>query len=564
LRSERGSALILAVIAMLVMGVLSVSFALLADMETRIGVNYKQQAQAEALAEAALERGRDAVRTAPTAAGGFTGWLNGTAAGMAGAHLFAWNGAGLGAGSYSARLDNDCALANTIPAAVEEPAIGGTPCGNDTDTNETAVLTAWATAGTGASRIRAVVAVDNPWKHVCSNAKPDNNGYCNEPGNRNGNPTIQPADPNDPNGPAAYNALPLPVIGCSRVAPGLHRGAHALAVQVAGCQANPNMYTPPGPTGIGNPPRFAVMGELPVALGGTMPAAKTCNNEPIGGNGNVYFGYFDCALTTYCLAADGHVCGTMGDRKGCLRGPLHAAIYGGLPDTRMVVGHPNYDNTRYTEYDPITGTCVGGSTGTVITGNVNFNQDVGAPAKQFDVYVHNGSWSQGNNRKFYGTLVVETNGAGGTQLLVGNGNATELWAGKNGLAATAAWPAPHTYGYPLVALVYDPNLAAPTVSPYAPQNHTADFGSNNTNIHGIIYSGGHVLFNPLAFDGGVVAFEIQTQGSATYTYNGTYGNATPPPGFMAGTGNQVVIIRKSFIVCVNYAADTGGIPSTCN
>jgi hypothetical protein len=104
----------------------------------------------------------------------------------------------------------------------------------------------------------------------------------------------------------------------------------------------------------------------------------------------------------------------------------------------------------------------------------------------------------------------------------------------------------------------------PTVSPYAPQNHTADFGSNNTQIHGIIYSGGHVQFNPLAFDGGVVAFEIQTQGSATYTYNGTYGNATPPPGFMGGVGNQVVIIRKSFIVCVNYAADTGGIPSTCN
>ncbi|MGH7264712.1 MAG: hypothetical protein ACREMB_07630, partial [Candidatus Rokuibacteriota bacterium] len=398
LRSERGSALILAVIAMLVMGVLSVSFALLADMETRIGVNYKQQAQAEALAEAALERGRDSIRTAPVAAGGFTSWINGTAAGMSGAHLFGWNGANLGAGAYSARIDNDCGLANTVPSAVEEPPIGGVFCSNTTDTNETAVLTAWATASSGASRIRAVVAVDNPWKHVCSNAKPDNNGYCNEAGNRNGNPTIQPADPNDPNGPAAYNALPLPVLGCSRVAPGLHRGGHALAVQAAGCTANNAMYTAPGPTGVGNPPRLVVMGELPVALGGTMPAAKTCNNEPAGGAGNIYFGYFDCALTTYCLAADGHICGGLGNRKGCLRGPLHAAIYGGLPDTRVVA-----DPLRYTEYDPATGTCVGGDTGMMLTGNWTFGHTVGSPTKQFDVYVHDGSWGQGNNRQFYGT-----------------------------------------------------------------------------------------------------------------------------------------------------------------
>ena len=66
-------------------------------------------------------------------------------------------------------------------------------------------------------------------------------------------------------------------------------------------------------------------------------------------------------------------------------------------------------------------------------------------------------------------------------------------------------------------------------------------------------------FNPISVDGGVVAFEIQTQGGASrYGYNPTYGNAAPPPGFPVGSGNTVVLVRKSFLVCVDYAADTGG------
>ena len=38
-----------------------------------------------------------------------------------------------------------------------------------------------------------------------------------------------------------------------------------------------------------------------------------------------------------------------------------------------------------------------------------------------------------------------------------------------------------------------------------------------TEIHGIVYSGGNVEFNPVIVDGGVVAFQIQTQStSASY------------------------------------------------
>jgi hypothetical protein len=205
----------------------------------------------------------------------------------------------------------------------------------------------------------------------------------------------------------------------------------------------------------------------------------------------------------------------------------------------------------------------------VFTGNTNFNQDVGSQAKQLDTYVlmdtaGQGNWSQGNNRRFFGTAVVEGSSAGGTVFQVGNGASTELWSGPNTTPAGGGWGGGRTYGYPLVAVIYNPTLAPPTISPtYAPQNSLADFGSSNTQIHGMIYSGGHVQFNPLSFDGSVVAFEIQTQGSATYNYNTTYGNNTPPSGFPIGAGNQISIIRKSFVVCANYNDDTAG-PTGCN
>ena len=108
--------------------------------------------------------------------------------------------------------------------AIQDPSCSGGSPGRDT--NETAVLTAWGTAanGQGRSRVRAVLGIDNPWKHVCSNSSQDNPpGYCNEPANRNGNPTIVPADPNEyPGGPAAYDELPRPQLGCSAIDVTLH------------------------------------------------------------------------------------------------------------------------------------------------------------------------------------------------------------------------------------------------------------------------------------------------------------------------------------------------------
>ncbi len=539
--NERGCALIIAVIAMLIMGVLSVSFALLADIESRVGVNYKHQAQAEGLAEAALEMARDAVRTAPTASGGFSNWLNGTTAN----HMLL-SGVSLGPGALWAKIDNDCAaFVPGYPTALQESGA----CDNTTDTNQVAVLTAWAVVGsneTGRARVRAVVGVDSPWKHVCANAKPDNNGFCNEPGNRNGSPTVTPADPNDPNGPQAYTDLPRPLLGCSKIAPMLHTATPA------NCASYPGIYAYPYPTGAGAP-RMVMMGEVP-GVPGVPP--KSCNDEPAGGSGNRYFGYFDCALTTFCDPALGHLCPGGVARKACLR----------PTDSRVIPAHPNYDPTHYVAASGAwpSSNCAT-DTGLVFAGDQAFGNDIGSQAKRFDIYVVNGTLTVQPNRTVYGTLVVEgneiNNPCSDKDLEIKGG--VTLWAGPNTTPPTAGWGLDQ-YGYPLVALIYNPDLPPPTIQPtYAPQPTCADMGSAGTQIHGMVYSAGHLEFNPLSMEGSVVAFEIQTQGSATYTYNVTYGNASPPPGFPIDLSNPVAMIRKSFMVCVNYNDDSAATTS-CN
>jgi hypothetical protein len=155
---------------------------------------------------------------------------------------------------------------------------------------------------------------------------------------------------------------------------------------------------------------------------------------------------------------------------------------------------------------------------------------------------------------FYGVVVVEGNGTGGDDDLR-HRNQARIWTEQ--VNTTHNRP---VYGYPLAYLVYDPMLPAPTANPLAPQNTVADLGGGfGSEIHGIVYSGGNVDFDPILLVGGVVAFQIQTQSTASiYWYSPTYGNATPPPGFPVGSANTVILVRKSFIVCSNYSADSGG------
>jgi hypothetical protein len=200
----------------------------------------------------------------------------------------------------------------------------------------------------------------------------------------------------------------------------------------------------------------------------------------------------------------------------------------------------------------------------VFVGDKSFGNVGNSATDGRNAYVMRGASNTGKvtiqNATFYGTLVVEGDG----QDSCGGNRDMNL---KNNGTMTTATPAMVSggtrpvYGYPLTLLIYDPQLPVPTAAnPYAPQLTCADMGSSNTLVNGIVYSGGALEFNPISVNGSVLGFELQTQGgaNATYNYNPTYGNAAPPPGFPVGSGNTVVLVRKSFLVCVDYAADTGG------
>jgi hypothetical protein len=156
----------------------------------------------------------------------------------------------------------------------------------------------------------------------------------------------------------------------------------------------------------------------------------------------------------------------------------------------------------------------------------------------------------------YGTAVIEGNGQAGC-----GGVGRDLQHG----AGARAWTQSNVYGYPLAYLVFDPVEAVadgpePTATPLDPQETCAvPGGGSGSEIHGIIYSGGSVEFDAIDVDGGVVAFQIQAQGSSSYyRYNPVFGHASPPPGFPEGAGNTVVLVRKTAVECMNYAVDTGG------
>jgi Tfp pilus assembly protein PilX len=528
-RGEQGSVLIIAVIAMLIMGVLSVSFALLANVETKIGLNQKLQGQAEALAEAGLDRARDAIRPAATL-NSFTSFL--------GSPNFLWNGTNLGGGQYFARIDNDCPPLVPNIATIADPNCGSSP---GTDGNETAVITAWATAGAGRARVRAVVAIDNAWKHVCASTTQED--FCNDPDNTNGNPTIQPGDPNDENGPAIFDDLPRPILGCSRVDPLLHKVDRSLNTQHDQCAAQSSMYQYPYPPHL-NPgnPRFVVMGADPAVVTG----APHCN-EPVPG-GEPYFGYFDCALTTPCPVGFASCNGGAG-RDACVR------------ETDSRAGTPGYSGRVFDPGVPAW-RCPVGATGMVFDGPTNFAGG-GSLTDRRTMYVLNGRFEM-QSATFFGTVVVEGDentatlpaGCSAAQDDVQMKSGAVIWTGPN--SGTGPGTGVQAYGYPLALLIYNPDLTPPT--PAASQPTCGDMGSGSgTAIHGMIYSAGRMEFNPFEIDGSVVAFDLHAQGSSSeYQYNYKYGVDGPPPGFDTTNGNMVVVYRKSFIICSNYSDESGG------
>ena len=550
-KSERGSVLIIAVIAVLLMSIMLSSLSILGKLEATIGLNYKSQAQAEATAEAGLDWARDQVRGAGASGvgTGFTPWL---ATNM----LTSGPGQSVGPFTFNARIDNDCHTANTASLAIEEP--GG--CNSTTDKNETAVLTSWAVVGTGKSRVRAWIYIDNPWKHVCANSKNDPGGaFCTSAGNTKGNPTVIPSDPQDPNGPRGFDDLPRPIIGCSRIDPTMH------GETLASCAALGNaLFSQPAITGYPaypsppTSPSLVVMGEDP-ALTAT---ASTCS-----GGGQVYFGYFDCALSTPCDSATNN-CNGASLRMACVRAsdtrltsdPTHYAtptIVGGVITVGCSALTPPATGMVY----------INAGTGTA----TQLTNDIGSPAAPLTIYVMRIATGtdyiddivQTQSVKIYGTVVAE----GG----MSDKNKTDICTGgpvpSPPPAANGCVSAPTgtgvtnypVYGYPLAVLTYDPKEPYPKVSPQTPQAYTTNFGTPNTTVNGSVYSGGKLTFNPINVNGASVAFNIDLQGtSSTYAYMPTYGLASPPAGFPAGASDPVVMLPKSFLTCNNYNDDSGG------
>ena len=156
----------------------------------------------------------------------------------------------------------------------------------------------------------------------------------------------------------------------------------------------------------------------------------------------------------------------------------------------------------------------------------------------------------------YGTAVIEGNGQPGC-----SGPGRDLAQGRRprlDAVERLATPLPISFSIPWRRSRTD--RSEPTANPLNPQETCAvPGGGSGTEIHGIIYSGGSVEFDAIGVDGGVVAFQIQAQGSSSrYRYNPAFGHASPPPGFPEGAGNAVVLVRKTAAACMNYAVDVGG------
>lgn len=210
-RGEQGTILVVTVVAMLILGILAISFAALGDLEVRIGMNDVWDKQAAFVAEGGIAAARNQIEN-PSAPPYYTPFLGHvyscttssctcTGAGCGTARL-----ATVSTGEFSVRIDNDPdELAGPSPTV---------------DSNQKVVLTALGiTRGAtgnvmGRSRIRAWITNDDPWDHVCASG---DGVLCTDPPN-NPNADVEPPDPNDPNGPRTYPQIPVPnQIRCTAV-----------------------------------------------------------------------------------------------------------------------------------------------------------------------------------------------------------------------------------------------------------------------------------------------------------------------------------------------------------
>lgn len=545
LAGQEGTAVIIAAIAMLVLGVIGFSFAILANLETRIGINQKHAIQALALAEAGLEHGRDAVKGA---GGSFNTWVGNASHGSMLVTGQAFNG-----GTYSVRIDNDCSSNNIVPPdpspnppyTIEDEGCFTTP--TPQDRNETAALTAWATTSNGLGRARARVLVTyvSPWKHACYNGNgqlctDDQTPACSNKG------CVSPSDPNHPNGPAK-GQLPLP--------------------NDMRCGIDPLGLDPT---------------KIPGSLVPTDVAAFMTTTSPC-----VIFPYYEWALKT--AAPTRRKCPDVtGTVDPCAGPPPNPGTIGWDPTNPTCITTPSKCHGMVFFGPGVVGNPVALATGADVTFGTGGGDNAGCMGTQgkdssrpcyvtganssVTVYVM-GKATVKNNVEINGTLVLHGNGVPGK-----TGPTRDLGlSGTNRITANPCvgglTPAPGC-GYPLAILAFDPyasggpapnDLDDPEPTPTNGQSIHLDISNATSRIDGIVYSGGTVDFNPITVNGGIVAWDVNVNNAATsITYDPTYGSAAPPPGFSAPPGTSTVsVVRRSWIHCRDYSDETGG-PTACS
>lgn len=522
LKGQDGTALIIAVIAMLVLGVIGFSFAILANLETRIGMNQKHEVQALALAEAGIEHGRDVVKGAGS--GNFGTWVNNASNGSMLITGQAFNG-----GTYSVRIDNDCSTNNIVPSVLADPS-----CGANQDGNEMAALTAWATTsnGLGRARVRVLVTYSNAWKHSCYNGNgqlciDDQNPACASQS------CVSPSDPDNPNGPAK-GQLPVPNdMRCGKASLGGSIPDADIPADIVMTGTSPCVIYPyytwalhtPAPT------RTDCMAGNCQTLPPATPAGTlawntgnaTCTNILTASkcHGMVFFG----PALNVANGADISFGTGGGDQAGCM-------------------GTQGEDAGR---------PCYAAGANSSVT-----------------VYVM-GKVTVKNNVEINGTLVLHGNGVAGS-----GANKDLGLTGTNRITTnpcTGGSPSPGC-GYPLAILAFDPyppggpppNAAAdPAPTTAAGQSIFLDISNSTTLIKGIVYTGGTADFNPITVNGSIMGWDVNVNNAATaITYNSTYGNAAPPPGFSTvGGGSFPAVVRQSWIHCRDYSDDSSG-PTACS
>jgi Tfp pilus assembly protein PilX len=505
LASQQGTVLFTAVVALMILAVISLSFVALAGFEIRIGMNHREGLEALNLAESAIQHGRSLIMA--STALNFTSWVNSADNGMVLLNALS----GPGGGTYSVRVDNNCSANVTGPGLTAD-----TGCATNTDGDRTAIMTAWATSGTGRARIRIWLQSTDSWKHACY----DGDGtLCTD----NSNGDIFPSDPEDPNGPATG---PMPQLSLPLVCGGDVRTPAGITLTSGQCVIQPYYDLALATDCLSGSPMECSPQQLKCDMSVPFVAGNmngTCG--PAGQSGLVFFGNSSDWLRT----ADVEFKASGGGKRMRCAGDHQSSVYSALNPA-----HPS----------PSTGSIHNGCPGTANTSVV--------------VYVM-GKARIGNGGEVNGTLVVHGDGQGG-----GGPNMDFEFTGQGSIFTIPPTGSPCNVslicGYPLALLIYDPMQAAPTS---AGQNTRVDLSDNNSLVNGIVYSSGLVDFNPVTIWGGVIGWNVHFQSAAAeVTYTGAFGNAAPPPGFTVSGVSSAKMMRNTYAQCRYYADQV--VPTACN